>query len=127
MGKHAVTLKTDDLIFLAMDSPDYAALPPDPAKPGVRLDYSQPIASPWMRGVGMAPAASNSTDKPLSMVEAWRLHLDYQTMMTQAQREEQGDRAYQRLKAMEAAAVLAAAISVDDLLSIVEAIEQCQA
>lgn len=122
-----MTLKTDDLIFLAMDSPDYAALPPDPAKPGVRLDYSQPIASPWMRGVGMAPAASNSTDKPLSMVEAWRLHLDYQTMMTQAQREEQGDRAYQRLKAMEAAAVLAAAISVDDLLSIVEAIEQCQA
>ena len=120
-------LKTDDLIFLAMDSPDYAALPPDPARPGVRLDYSQPIASPYMRGVGMAPAASNSTDRPLSMVEAWRLHLDYQTMMTQAQRDEQGDRAYQRLKAMEAAAVLAAAISESELLSIVEAIEQCQA
>ena len=31
-------LKTDDLIFLAHDSPDYAALPSDPAKPGVRLD-----------------------------------------------------------------------------------------
>ena len=33
----------------------------------------------------------------------------------------------ERLRAMEAAAVLAAAISVDELLSIVEAIEQCQA
>ena len=120
-------LKTDDLIFLAHDSPDYAALPPDPARPGVRLDYTQPISSPWLRGVGMAPAARESTEQPLSMVEAWRVHLDYQTMMTHQQREEQGDRAYQRLRAMETAAVLAAAISVDDLLSIVEAIEQCQA
>ena len=120
-------LKTDDLIFLAMDSPDYAALPSDPARPGVRLDYTQPIGSPWLRGVGMAPAASDSTEKPLSMVEAWRVHLDYQTMMTQQQRDEQGERAYRRLKALDAAAVLAAAISVDDLLSIVEAIEQCQA
>ena len=75
----------------------------------------------------MAPAASDSTDRPLSMVEVWRLHLDYQTMMTHQQREEQGEKAYQRLRAMETAAVLAAAISVDDLLSIVEAIEQCQA
>ena len=122
-----MTLKTDDLIFLAHDSPDYAALPPDPARPGVRLDYSQPIASPWLRGVGMAPAASDSTEKPLSMVEAWRLHLDHQTMMTQQQRDEQGERAYERLKAIESAATLAAAISVDELLSIVEAIEQCQA
>lgn len=122
-----MTLKTDDLIFLAHDSPDYAALPPDPARPGVRLDYTQPIASPWLRGVGMASAARESTDKPLSMVEAWRLHLDYQTMMTQQQRDEQGERAYQRLRAMEAAAKLAAAISVDELLLIVEAIEQCQA
>lgn len=122
-----MTLKTDDLIFLAMDSPDYAALSPDPAKPGVRLDYTQPIASPYLRGVGMAPAASDSAEKPLSMVEAWRLHLDYQTMMTKEQRDEHGERAYQRLKAMEAAAKLAAAISVDDLLLIVEAIEQCQA
>jgi hypothetical protein len=122
-----VTLKTDDLIFLAMDSPDYAALPPDPARPGVRLDYTQPIASPHMRGVGMAPAASDSTDEPLSMVEAWRLHADHQTMMTQQQRDEQGERAYQRLRAMDAAATLAAAISVDELLSIVEAIRECQA
>ena len=122
-----MTLKTDDLIFLAMDSPDYAALPPDPARPGVRLDYTQPIASPWLRGVGMAPAASDSTERPLSMVEAWRVHLDYQTMMTKEQREEQGERAYQRLKAMEAAAELAAAISESELLSIVEAIEECQA
>ena len=120
-------LKTNDLIFLAHDSPDYAALPPDPAKPGVRLDYTQPIASPWMRGVGMAPAARESTEKPLSMVEAWERHADHQTMMTRQQREEQGERAYQRLKAMEAAAVLAAAISESELLSIVEAIEQCQA
>ena len=120
-------LKTDDLIFLAHDSPDYAARPLDPAKPGVRLDYSQPITSPWLQGVGMAPAARESTNKPLSMVEAWRLHLDYQTMTTQQQRDEHGERAYQRLKAMEAAAKLAAAISVDELLLIVEAIEQCQA
>ena len=120
-------LKTDDLIFLAHDSPDYAALPPDTARPGVRLDYTQPIGSPWLRGVGMAPAASDSTNRPLSMVEAWRLHLDYQTMMTQQQRDEQGARARERLRAMEAAATLAAAISVDELLSIVEAIKQCQA
>ena len=120
-------LKTNDLIFLAMDSPDYAALPPDPARPGVRLDDTQPLASPWLRGVGMAPAARESTEKPLSMVEAWRVHLDYQTMMTKEQRDEQGERAYQRLKAMEAAAELAAAISESELLSIVEAIEQCQA
>ena len=75
----------------------------------------------------MAPAASGSTDEPLSMVEAWRVHLDHQTMMTQQQRDEQGERAHQRLRAMEAAAKLAAEISVDELLSIVEAIEQCQA
>ena len=122
-----MTLKTDDLIFLAMDSPDYAALPPDPARPGVRLDYSQPIASPWMRGVGMAPAARDSTDKPLSMVEAWERHADHQTMMTKSQRDEQSARARERLRAMESAAVLAAAISVDELLLIVEAIEECQA
>ena len=120
-------LKTDDLIFLAMDSPDYAALPPDPARPGVRLDYTQPISSPWLRGVGMAPAASNSTDKPLSMVEAWERHADWQTMMNKAQRDEQSARARERLRAMESAAVLAAAISVDELLLIVEAIEECQA
>ena len=122
-----MNLKTDDLIFLAMDSPDYAALPPDPAKPGVRLDYTQPIASPWLRGVGMAPAASDGTDKPLSMVEAWERHADWQTMMTRQQRDEQSARARERLRAMEAAAVLAAAITESELLLIVEAIEECQA
>ena len=122
-----MTLKTNDLIFLAMDSPDYAALPSDPARPGVRLDYSQPIASPWMRGVGMAPAARDSTDKPLSMVEAWERHADWQTMMTKAQRDQQSDRARERLRAMESAAVLAAEITVGELLSIMEAIEECQA
>ena len=122
-----MTLKTDDLIFLAMDSPDYAALPPDPARPGVRLDYTQPIASPWLRGVGMAPAASDSTERPLSMVEVWERHAHHQTMMTRQQRDEQSARARERLRAMESAAVLAAEISVDELLSIVEAIEQCQA
>lgn len=122
-----MTLKTDDLIFLAMDSPDYAALPPDPARPGVRLDYTQPMGSPWLRGVGMAPAASDSTDRPLSMVEVWERHADWQTMMSRQQRDEQSARARERLRAMEAAATLAAAISVDELLSIVEAIEQCQA
>ena len=122
-----MTLKTDDLIFLSHDSPDYAALPPDPARPGVRLDYTQPIASPWLRGVGMAPAASDSTERPLSMVEVWERHADWQTMMSREQRDEQSARARERLRAMEAAAVLAAAISADELLSIVEAIEECQA
>ena len=75
----------------------------------------------------MAPAASDSTERPLSMVEAWERHADYQTMMSKQQRDEQSDRAYQRLKAMEAAAELAAAISESELLSIVEAIEECQA
>ena len=122
-----MTLKTDDLIFLAMDSPDYAALPPDPARPGVRLDYTQPIASPYLQGVGMAPAASDSIDRPLSMVEAWERHADWQTMMSKQQRDEQSARARERLRAMEAAAVLAAAITESELLLIVEAIEQCQA
>ena len=122
-----MTLKTDDLIFLAMDSPDYAALPPDPARPGVRLDYTQPIASPWLRGVGMAPAASDSTERPLSMVEAWERHADWQTMMTKVQRDQQSERARERLRAMESAAVLAAEITESELLLIVEAIEQCQA
>ena len=75
----------------------------------------------------MAPAASNSTDKPLSMVEAWERHADHQTMMSKAQRDEQSARARERLRAMEAAATLAAEISESELLLIVEAIEQCQA
>ena len=122
-----MTLKTDDLIFLAMDSPDYAALPPDPAKPGVRLDYTQPIASPYLRGVGMAPAARESAEKPLSMVEAWERHADWQTMMSKQQRDEQSARARERLRAMESAAVLAAEITESELRLIVEAIEECQA
>ncbi len=75
----------------------------------------------------MAPAARESTDRPLSMVEAWERHADWQTMMSKQQRDQQSERARERLSAMESAAVLAAAISESELLSIVEAIEECQA
>ena len=115
-------LKTDDLIFLAMDSPDYAALPPDPARPGVRLDYTQPIASPWLRGVGMAPAASDSTDKPLSMVEAWERHNGY----SHAESERRHIVAMQRLRNIEAGFKLAQQISDEQVLQIVERIRACQ-
>ena len=115
-------LKTDDLIFLAHDSPDYAALPPDPARPGVRLDYTQPIASPYMRGVGMAPAASDSTDKPLSMVEAWERHNGY----SHEESERRHIVAMQRLQNIEAGSKLARQISEEQVLQIVERIRACQ-
>ena len=117
-----MTLKTDDLIFLAHDSPDYAALPPDPAKPGVRLDYTQPIASPWLRGVGMAPAASDSTDKPLSMVEAWERHRGYSF----EESERRHAIAMQRLRNIEAGSKLARQIPEKRVLQIVERIRACQ-
>ena len=117
-----MTLKTADLIFLAMDSPDYAALPPDPARPGVRLDYSQPMGSPWLRGVGMAPAASDSADKPLSMVEAWERHDGYSF----EERERRHAIAMQRLRSIEAGSKLAQQISDEQVLQIVERIRACQ-
>lgn len=115
-------LKTNDLIFLAMDSPDYAALPPDPARPGVRLDYSQPIASPHLRGVGMAPAASDSTEKPLSMVEAWERHNGY----SHEESERRHIVAMKRLRSIHAGAKLAQQISDEQVLQIVERIRACQ-
>ena len=117
-----MTLKTDDLIFLAMDSLDYAALPPDPARPGVRLDYSQPISSPYMRGVGMAPAASDSTDRPLSMVEAWKRHNGY----SHEESERRHIVAMQRLRSIQAGSKLAQQISDEQVLQIVERIRACQ-
>ena len=117
-----MTLKTDDLIFLAMDSPDYAALPADPARPGVRLDYTQPIASPWLRGVGMAPAASDSTERPLSMVEAWERHNGY----SHAESERRHIVAMQRLRNIEAGSRLARQMSEERVLQIVERIRACQ-
>ena len=70
-------LKTADLIFFAMDSPDYACLPSDPMRPGVRLDYSEPIQSPWMRGVGQSLASANADNPPCSMVESWNQRQGY--------------------------------------------------
>ena len=75
-------LKTNDLIFLAMDSPDYAALPSDPMRPGVRLDYSQPIQSPWMRGVGQSLASANPSTRPTSMVELAKLWREEANLMS---------------------------------------------
>ena len=117
-----MTLKTDDLIFLAQDSPDYAALPPDPAKPGVRLDYTQPISSPWLRGVGMAPAARESTDKPLSMVEVWERHRGYSF----EESERRHAIAMQRLRNIEAGSRLAGQIPEERVLQIIERIRACQ-
>ena len=117
-----MTLKTDDLIFLAMDSPDYAALPPDPARPGVRLDYTQPIASPYMRGVGMAPAARDSTDEPLSMVEAWEKHNGY----SHAESERRHIVAMRRLRSIQAGSRLAQQIPEERVLQIIERIRACQ-
>ena len=77
-----MTLKINDLIFLAMDSPDFAVLPSDPMRPGVRLDYSQPIQSPWMRGVGQALASANPSDRPTSMVALWRMWREEANLMS---------------------------------------------
>ena len=117
-----MTLKTDDLIFLAHDSPDFAALPPDPARPGVRLDYSQPIISPYLRGVGMAPAASDSTEKPLSMVEAWERHRGYSF----EESEQRHAIAMRRLRNIEAGSRLARQIPEERVLQIIERIRACQ-
>ena len=77
-----MTLKTNDLFFFAMDSPDYAALPADPMRPGVRLDYSELALSPWLRGVGQSLASANPSDRPTSMVALWRLWREERNLMS---------------------------------------------
>jgi hypothetical protein len=57
------------------------------------------------------------------MVEAWEAHAQYQTMMTRAQREAEGQRMDQRRNALEAAAALAPQITDDELKAILEEIE----
>ena len=121
-----MTLKTNDLIFLAMDSPDYAALPSDPMRPGVRLDYSQPIQSPWMRGVGQSLASANPSTRPTSMVELQKLWREERNLMSNEAYDAMLETAAQQRAAIEAAAALAPLVSDDELKTILEEIELCQ-
>ena len=121
-----MTLKTNDLIFLAMDSPDYAALPSDPLRPGVRLDYSQPIQSPWMRGVGQPLASANPSSRPTSMVELQKLWREEQNLMSNEAYDAMLETAARQRTAVEAAAALAPLVSDDELKTILEEIEACQ-
>lgn len=117
-----MTLKTNDLIFFAMDSPDYACLPSDPMRPGVRLDYSQPIQSPWMRGVGQALASANPSNRPTSMVESWNQRRGHDF----AEADRQITAAIQQLRNVEAGAKLARRITPEQVSAIVERIRKCQ-
>lgn len=119
-------LKTNDLIFFAMDSADYAALPSDPMRPGVRLDYSQPIQSPWMRGVGQALASANPSSRPTSMVELQKLWRQERNLMSNEAYDAMLETAARQRAAVEAAAALAPRVSDDDLKTILEEIELCQ-
>ena len=96
-------LKTNDLIFFAMDSPDYACLPSDPLRPGVRLDYSQPIQSPWMRGVGQPLASANPSTRPTSMVELAKLWREERNLMSNEAFDAQCEAAAKRRENIEAA------------------------
>ena len=119
-------LKTNDLIFLAMDSADYAALPSDPMRPGVRLDYSQPIQSPWMRGVGQSLASANPSTRPTSMVELQKLWRQERNLMSNDAYDAMLETAARQRTAVEAAAALAPLVSDDELKTILEEIEACQ-
>ena len=119
-------LKTNDLIFLAMDSPDFACLPSDPLRPGVRLDYSQPIQSPWMRGVGQSLASANPSTRPTSMVELQKLWREERNLMSNEAYDAMLETAAQQRAAVEAAAALAPLVSDDELKTILEEIEACQ-
>ena len=119
-------LKTNDLIFLAMDSPDYAVLPSDFMRPGVRLDYSQPIQSPWMRGVGQSLASANPSTRPTSMVELQKLWREERNLMSNEAYDAMLETASQQRAAVEAAAALAPLVSDDELKTILEEIEACQ-
>ena len=121
-----MTLKTNDLIFLAMDSPDYAVLPSDPMRPGVRLDYSQPIQSPWMRGVGQPLASANPSTRPTSMVELAKLWREERNLMSNDAYDAMLETAARQRAAVEAAAALAPLVSDDELKTILEEIEACQ-
>ena len=119
-------LKTNDLFFFAMDSADYAALPADPARPGVRLDYSQPIQSPWMRGVGQSLASANPSTRPTSMVELAKLWREERNLMSNEAFDAMLETAARQRAAVEAAAALAPLVSDDELKTILEEIEACQ-
>ena len=121
-----MTLKTNDLIFLAMDSPDYAPLPSDPMRPGVRMDYSAPIQSPWMRGVGQALASANPSSRPTSMVELQKLWREERNLMSNEAYDAMLETAARQRAAVEAAAALAPLVSDDELKTILEEIEACQ-
>ena len=121
-----MTLKTNDLIFLAMDSPDFACLPSDPMRPGVRLDYSQPIQSPWMRGVGQPLASANLSTRPTSMVELTKLWREERNLMSNEAYDAMLETAARQRAAVEAAAALAPLVSDDELKTILEEIEACQ-
>ena len=138
-----MTLKTNDLFFFAMDSADYAVLPSDPMRPGVRLDYSQPIQSPWMRGVGQSLASANPSTRPTSMVELQKLWREERNLMsneaydalieeaaTRRQNIEAAEKLLQRNGYQEAVnlfrgAELSRQRTREDVVRIVERLKQC--
>ena len=109
-----------DRHFIAANYPDYYGRPDtwpqqsDTERPHVR--YAEHRC--WMPG--------DSEEPPVSQVEAWRLWQDYETMMTMEQRAAESAAAMVRLRAMEAAVVLAAAITDDEAQAITEEIERWQ-
>lgn len=113
--------KTVDRLFAALDRPEYYG-----REDGRGNDYDRPYIPPELQGIGLGPASITDGERPLSMVEAWEAHAQYETMMTRAQREAEGQRMDARRNALEAAVVLAAAITDDELKAILEEIEQCQ-
>jgi len=110
--------KTIDRLFAALSKPEYYG-----REDGRGNDYDRPYICPELQGIGLGPASITDSEKPLSMVEAWEAHAQYQTMMTRAQREAEGQRMDQRRNALEAAAALAPQITDDELKAILEEIE----
>ena len=110
----------DTACFLLMDKPDWHVKqnvwPP-------QQDFNSPR---WYPMPCRSQVGEPNPEPPLSMVEAWERWLNERTLMTADQRAAEDSRNYQRLINLEAAAVLAVAIGVDEAEAIREEIEQWQ-
>lgn len=111
-------MSTADRIFLLMDQPDLEMVPDSwPPKQSDRPRW-------YLAGHGERRPEDEAP--ALSMAEAWRRHHDAQTLLTADQRAAEDARNYQRLLDLEAAAVLAVAITIDEAQAITLEIEQWQ-
>lgn len=110
----------DTACFRLMDKPDWHmrqnVWPP-------QQDFNAPR---WYPMPCTSQVKEPNPEPPLSMVEAWARWHDERTMMTADERAAEGARNYQRLVNLEAAAVLAVAIGVDEAEAITREIEQWQ-